>query len=59
MQYQELYPVRGYQSTVSQELLFGLAQNKIINQIKITWPNGKQTLLQNVAADQTLTLKQS
>ncbi len=58
-QYEELYPVRGYQSTVSQDLLFGLSQNKTIDEIKIIWTNGKQTVLKNVPADQTLTIKQN
>ncbi len=59
MQYQELYPVRGYQSTVTQDLIFGLSKDTIINQIKIVWPNDKQTILKNVKADQTIELKQS
>ncbi len=58
-QYQELYPVRGYQSTVTQDLIFGVSQNTIINEIKIIWPDDKQTILKNVKADQTLQLKQS
>ncbi len=58
-QYQELYPVRGYQSTVTQELVFGLSQNTTIDKIKITWPNDKETVLEKVKADQVLELKQS
>ena len=58
-QYQELYPVRGYQSTVTQELVFGLSQNTTIDKIKILWPNDKQSILKNVKADQVLELKQS
>jgi hypothetical protein len=58
-QYQELYPVRGYQSTVTQDLVFGLSQNTSVEEIKITWPNDKPTILKNVKADTTLELKQS
>ncbi len=58
-QYQELYPVRGYQSTVSQELLFGLSQNTLISEIKITWTDGKETVLKDVKADETITIKQN
>jgi hypothetical protein len=58
-QYQELYPVRGYQSTVTQELFFGFSKTNSIKQIEIVWPNGKETILKNVSPDQILQLKQS
>ncbi|MEO5683825.1 MAG: VCBS repeat-containing protein [Chitinophagaceae bacterium] len=58
VQYQELYPVRGYQSTTTQELLFGFPAQQAIRQLVITWPGGKETILQNVAADQAITVKQ-
>jgi hypothetical protein len=57
-QYQELYPVRGYQSTTTQELLFGFSSQLTIKQIKVSWPGGKETILQNAAADQVIELKQ-
>ena len=58
-QYQELYPVKSYQSTVMQDMIFGIAQNKIIREIKIVWPGGKQVILNNVEADQVIQLKQA
>lgn len=58
-QYQELYPVRGYQSTVMHDIIFGIAQNTTVASLKIIWPGGKQTVLHNINADQTLYLKQS
>ncbi|HEY2726825.1 MAG TPA: VCBS repeat-containing protein, partial [Parafilimonas sp.] len=58
-QYQELYPVRGYQSTVSQDILFGISSNTIIQQIKILWPNNKETILRNVNADQIIDVKET
>ncbi len=57
-QYEELYPVRGYESSVSKELLFGLGKEKNITQISITWPNGEITQLQNIKADTTLVVIQ-
>lgn len=57
-QYQELYPVKGYQSSVSPELYFGYAAGKNIQSLNIIWPDGRQTLLQDVANNQTLTVKQ-
>jgi hypothetical protein len=58
LQYQELYPVRGYESSVSEELLFGIGKNKTAAHITITWPNGSLTQLQSLAADTTITIKQ-
>jgi hypothetical protein len=44
-QYSELYPVRGYQSTVTTDLHFGLGKNGHADSVKILWPSGKVTLL--------------
>jgi hypothetical protein len=44
-QYSELYPVRGYQSTVTTDLHFGLGKNAKADSVKIQWPSGKTTLL--------------
>ena len=57
-QYQELYPVRGYQSTMPPELLFGFPKNRSIKQLRVEWPDGNETMLENIPADHTLTLKQ-
>lgn len=58
-QYLELYPVRSYQSTVSQELLFGFSIQDSIQKIIVQWPDDRETVLQNVQADQVVELKQS
>lgn len=57
-QYQELYPVRGYQSTTTQEILFGWPAQQSVTQLKIIWPGGAETVLPVVQADQVLELKQ-
>ncbi|WAC11395.1 VCBS repeat-containing protein [Dyadobacter pollutisoli] len=44
-QYAELYPVRGYQSTVTTDLHFGLGKNTTADSLKILWPSGKMTLV--------------
>lgn len=41
LQVQEAYPVRGYQSSVSPVLHFGLATTATIDSIRIVWPQGK------------------
>ncbi|HTL07932.1 MAG TPA: CRTAC1 family protein, partial [Chitinophagaceae bacterium] len=52
-QYQELYPVRGYQSSVSTELLFGLGNAAgSIKKIEVSWPGGGTTVLNEVSPNQ-------
>jgi hypothetical protein len=58
MQYAELYPVRGYQSTVSSDLHFGLGNSNLIDSMKVVWPSGKITLLKNQHT-QLITLAES
>ncbi|WP_353722334.1 VCBS repeat-containing protein [Dyadobacter sp. 676] len=50
VQYAELYPVRGYQSTVTTDLHFGLGSISRADSVKIEWPSGKVTLLTGQAA---------
>lgn len=57
-QYQELYPVRGYQGTNTQEIIFGFAATGQIKDLLITWPGGKQTVLQGLQPDQVIDVKQ-
>ena len=58
IQVQELFPVRGYQSSMSQILHFGLKDNMEVKALEVTWPDGKQTLLRDFAADALLVLDQ-
>jgi len=57
MQYAEQFPVRGFSSSVDQRLHFGLAGEKLIDSIKVQWPDDKVQLLKNVASNQLLVLK--
>lgn len=54
VQLQEQSPVRGYFSSVDQQLLFGLGKNKEVDSLIICWPDGKKQLLKNFTADTTL-----
>ena len=58
-QYLEQMPARGFQSSVSPILHFGTGNQKIIDELKIVWPDGKEQLLDSVTTDQTLTLLQT
>ncbi|MBE9460724.1 VCBS repeat-containing protein [Dyadobacter subterraneus] len=57
-QYLEQMPTRGYQSSVSPVLHFGLGNSAAIDSLKITWLSGKQEKLINPKADQLLTLSE-
>ncbi len=57
-QYLEQMPMRGYQSSVSGVLHFGLGSSTAIDSLKVIWPNGKQQRLTNVKGDQWLTLNE-
>jgi enediyne biosynthesis protein E4 len=55
-QKQELTLSRGYMSSAPPFIHFGLDKNEIIDKLTITWPDGKQQVLNNVKVDQTLIL---
>ncbi len=57
--YQELAPMRGFQLTVDTKLVFGLGAASQVDSLRVQWPDGRTTVVQNVAADQLLTLRQS
>ncbi|PZR39607.1 MAG: RNA-binding protein [Azospira oryzae] len=56
LQYLELSPIRGYQSSVQQSLHFGLGDRSTIDSLKIIWPDGRCQRLKNIPADQTLVI---
>lgn len=58
VQYQELYPERGYASAVEPILHFGLGKAAQVDTLEIRWPNGSRTLLTHVKAGQLLALQQ-
>ncbi|MBC9795930.1 VCBS repeat-containing protein [Sinomicrobium weinanense] len=55
-QYFETTNVRGIYSTSENEVHFGLGQNTEASRLKVTWPNGKVTLKENIKAGQEITL---
>ena len=58
-QMQELTLTRGFQSSVSTQIHFGLSNINTIDQLKVQWPNGKSQILKNVNTNQHLKLFQS
>jgi hypothetical protein len=57
-QYQEQMPSRGFQSSVSPILHFGLGENLKVDSLQISWLNGKQQLLRDIQANQLLSLQE-
>ncbi len=55
-QFQEQNPVRGYFSSVDQQLIFGLGTKPIIDSLLIVWPDDKRQLLSKVNADTSMIL---
>ncbi|MEJ7560195.1 MAG: VCBS repeat-containing protein [Pedobacter sp.] len=58
VQYVEQNPSRGYQSSVSPILHFGLGIGKPIDSLRIVWTTGSNQTLFNVTPNQTLLLKE-
>jgi len=56
-QKQELTLTRGYQSSVSPVIHFGLGKNQVIDELRVIWPDGKQQTLNKIKADQLISLQ--
>jgi enediyne biosynthesis protein E4 len=48
----------GYLSQNDPRIHFGLSKNAMIDQIEIKWPSGKVQVLNNIKANQILTVKE-
>jgi len=59
LQYQEQFPVRGFQSSVDYTLHFGLGESPTVDSLKIIWPTGEQQLLFNPPTDTLLVIDQA
>lgn len=57
-QTKEQFPSRGYLSTVSPQLHFGLGKAQTIDSLVVSWPNGTTTVQKQVAVNQSVTLDQ-
>ncbi len=53
----EQTPYRGYLSTAEPFIHFGLGEDSIVSEIKITWPDGKEQIINGVKANQVLKIK--
>jgi hypothetical protein len=57
-QYVEQFPARGYLSSVSPTLHFGLGAHPRADSVRVVWPDGRRQTVYDVPANQTLTLRQ-
>ncbi|MEQ8474500.1 MAG: VCBS repeat-containing protein [Marinoscillum sp.] len=57
VQFKELFPQRGFQSSSEPILHFGLGQAEIIDSIRVIWPSGKIKTVKGIDVNQTLLLK--
>lgn len=56
--FQELIPNRGFQSSVDNRLHFGLGASTHIDSLAVNWPDGMYSVVREVAINQFLTLDQ-
>lgn len=57
-QTREMYPNRGYLSSVDPVLHFGLGARTQVQRVRVTWPDGTAQTLENVSSNQRLVLRQ-
>lgn len=57
--YQEMQVVRGYMSSIEDVLHFGLDSIKIVEELTVIWPDGKESRLSNVPSNQVLKIDYS
>lgn len=57
-QYHEQHLYRGYKSTVTDVVHFGLGTMEMVERIEVIWPDGRNQILLDVAANQRISLLQ-
>jgi len=57
--YQELSPMRGFQSCIDYKLTFGLDGHTAIDEITVLWPNGWTSTQKDIPADQLIFFDQT
>ncbi len=57
-QFFEVYPVRGFKSSVDSRLHIGLGSSSLIDSLRIDWPGGGTTDLYDIDSDRILSLVQ-
>jgi len=55
-QFKEHYAARGFQSSTTHKIHFGLGDNKKIDSIVVVWPDGLKQVLENLEINKTITI---
>jgi enediyne biosynthesis protein E4 len=55
----ELYPANGYNAQAASQVQFGLADDAKIDKLTIRWPNGKEQVLTDIAADRHVVIDEA
>ena len=57
-QMKEQFPSRGFQSSVSNSLHFGLGNSKLVDSLRVLWPNGGEQVLYDLKSNYQHTIHQ-
>lgn len=55
----EAQPIRGFESTMNPRPLLGVGENTVIKELKVSWPDGRVTMIKDVPTNQRITIHQS
>lgn len=58
MQFQELFPTRGYQSSTEPVLHFGAGDAEVVDSIRVIWPSGLTQKYENLPVDTLIVLQE-
>ena len=58
-QCQELYPARGFQSTVDSRLHFGLGKDTLLDQVTVQWADGHTASFHHIKPDRIFTIDET
>ena len=59
IQCQELYPARGFQSTVDPRLHFGLGKDTLVDQLTVQWADGRTASFHHIKPDRIFTIDET
>ncbi|HCQ77138.1 MAG TPA: hypothetical protein DIV44_10050, partial [Leeuwenhoekiella sp.] len=57
-QFKELFTVRGFQASSEPLIHFGLSDAKVVDSVRIIWPDKTSQVLKNISANQSLVVNQ-
>lgn len=59
VRYKQNYTVRGFQSSMSGPMLFGLGESEVVNEVEVIWPDKTIQTIKNPTLDQIITIKKN